>query len=240
MRINIHAGHNPDSKVACGAVGIIKESTEARAVKSLLIGYLRQAGHTVYDCTCDNGTSQSDILNKIIAKCNAHTVDLDVSIHFNSGAGDRVGNGKTTGTEVLIYSSASKAADQAKATCAAFAALGFRNRGVKVRSDLAVLRRTNAPAMLVECCFVDDADDAALYRADQAAQAIYTGITGSAPGYPAKVINSVLNVRAGTGTHYAKLGQLHKGDTVRIVETSGTWGRLIDGGWVALKHTKKI
>ena len=30
MIINVHAGHNPDGKVACGAVAIIKESTEAR------------------------------------------------------------------------------------------------------------------------------------------------------------------------------------------------------------------
>ena len=32
MRINVHAGHNPDGKIACGAIGIIKESTEARKV----------------------------------------------------------------------------------------------------------------------------------------------------------------------------------------------------------------
>ena len=29
MLFNIHAGHNPDGKVACGACGIVKESTEA-------------------------------------------------------------------------------------------------------------------------------------------------------------------------------------------------------------------
>ena len=27
MKINVHAGHNPDGKIACGAVGLIKEST---------------------------------------------------------------------------------------------------------------------------------------------------------------------------------------------------------------------
>ena len=33
MKINIHAGHNPDGKIACGAVELIKESTEERTVK---------------------------------------------------------------------------------------------------------------------------------------------------------------------------------------------------------------
>lgn len=49
MRFNIHAGHNPDGMVACGAIGIIKESTEARKVKDKLIVILRNAGHTAYD-----------------------------------------------------------------------------------------------------------------------------------------------------------------------------------------------
>ena len=86
MKINVHAGHNPDGKIACGAVGLIKESTQSRKVKGYVIKYLKAAGHTVYDCTCNNGTSQSDVLNRIGTKCNAHMVDLDVSIHFNSGA----------------------------------------------------------------------------------------------------------------------------------------------------------
>ena len=109
MKINVHAGHNPAGKVACGAVGLINESTEARRVKDEVISTLRQLGHTVYDCTVDNGTGQADVLKKIIAKCNAHAVDLDVSIHFNSGAGDKGGNGKTTGVECYVYSDASKA-----------------------------------------------------------------------------------------------------------------------------------
>lgn len=33
MRFTIHAGHNPDGKTACGAIGLIKESTENRRVK---------------------------------------------------------------------------------------------------------------------------------------------------------------------------------------------------------------
>lgn len=88
MILNIHAGHNPDGKVACGSVGILKESTEARKVKDLVISQLQRVGHTVYDCTVDNGSNQSDVLAKIVSECNSHSVDLDVSIHLNSGRND--------------------------------------------------------------------------------------------------------------------------------------------------------
>lgn len=176
MVINVHAGHNPDKKIACGAVGIIKESTEARKVVKYLIKYLKKYGHKVYNCTCNNGTSQSDVLSKIVAKCNKHKADLDVSIHFNSGAADQKGNGKTTGTEVLVYSEKSKAKPYATRICKEIESLGFKNRGVKIRTNLYVLRKTNAPALLVECCFVDDKDDCNLYNAKKMAKAIAQGI----------------------------------------------------------------
>lgn len=259
MIINVHAGHNPDGKTACGAVGLIKESTEARAVKNSVIAKLQSLGHTVYDCTCDNGTSQSDVLKKIVEKCNAHKVDLDVSIHFNSGAGDNGGNGMTTGTEVLVYSASSKAKSYAENTCKAIAELGFKNRGVKIRTDLYVLKRTTSPAMLIECCFVDDADDVKLYNVESMANAIVKGITGQAvaqaapqatpqaapsstsSSYMVKITASVLNVRAGAGTNYNVTTTVKKGQAYTIVAESNGWGKLKSGaGWISLKYTTRI
>lgn len=178
MRINVHAGHNPDGKTACGAIGFIKESTEARNVKNEVISQLRQLGHTVYDCTCENGTSKADVLGKIVRLCNAHEVALDVSIHFNAGAGDSKGNGKTTGVEAYVYDLGGKAASYAAGVCDAIADLGYKNRGVKCSKSLYVLKKTNAPAMLIECCFVDDKDDVAKYDYRAMADAIVYGITG--------------------------------------------------------------
>lgn len=178
MKINVHAGHNPDGKVACGAVGLIKESTENRAVKDKVIAKLQSLGHTVYDCTVEDGKNQSDVLQKIVTKCNANAVDLDVSIHFNSGAADKTGNGQTTGTEVFIYSSTSGAKVYADNICKAIATLGFKNRGVKTNQSLYVLKNTKADALLVECCFVDDADDVKKYDPESMATAIVKGITG--------------------------------------------------------------
>lgn len=178
MKINLSAGHNPDGKVACGAVGLIKESTEARKVTEEVIKRLQNLGHTVYDCTVNDGKSQSDVLSKIVAKCNAHKVDLDISIHFNSGASDKTGNGKTTGTEVLLYDSKNKAV--AEDIAKAISELGFKNRGIKYRTDLYFLKRTAAPALLIECCFVDDKDDINIYDHKKMAKAIVKGITGAA------------------------------------------------------------
>lgn len=190
MVINVHAGHNPDGKTACGAVGFIRESTEARRVKDKVIVQLRLQGHTVYDTTCENGTSQANVLTKIVNSCNTHKVDLDVSIHFNSGANDAGGNGKTTGTEVYVYSTSSKSKSYAENVCNAIAGLGFKNRGVKTSTSLYFLKHTSSPAMLIECCFVDDKDDVELYDYKEMADAIVYGITGKRVQ---KVVNSVVD-----------------------------------------------
>ena len=187
MIFNIHAGHNPAGKIACGAVGILNESKENRIVKNEVVRLLRLLGHTVYDCTVDDGKDATDILKRIVAKCNEHKVDLDVSIHFNSGVNDRSGNNKTTGTECWCYDIASKTATgYAEKIADAVSDLGFKNRGVKYSRGLYFLQKTKAQAVLIECCFVDDKDDAQLYDAQAMAEAIVFGLTGQR--YREKVI----------------------------------------------------
>ena len=177
MRFTVHAGHNPDNKVACGAIGLIKESTENRNVKNEVIRLLKEEGHTVYDCTVENGTSVSDIVNKQVSKMNSYSdIDLHISIHFNSGANDKTGNGKSTGVEVLVYNTSGTKYDTAKRICSKIEGLGYKNRGVKVRNDLGVLSKTKAQALLVECCFVDDKDDIDLYNYKRIAKAIVEGV----------------------------------------------------------------
>ncbi len=167
MILNVHAGHN--FKVP-GASGIFSETVEDRNVKNLVISKLQNLGHTVYDCTDENGTTQGKNLANIVAKCNAHSVDLDISIHFNSF------NGASYGVEVWQYSN--KTQEVAQNICNAIAKLGFKNRGVKTSTSLYVLKKTKAPAILIECCFCDSATDAALYNAETMANAIVKGLTG--------------------------------------------------------------
>ena len=247
MVINVHGGHNAK---ALGASGLLNEVAEDRKVKDLVIAQLRALGHTAYDCTDDDGATANACLKNIVAKCNSHSADLDVSIHFNAAANDPAGDGSTTGTEVLVYSASSAAAPYAANICAAIAALGFRNRGVKERPGLYVLKHTRAPALLVECCFVDDADDAALYNAEAMAAAIVQGITGQAApaapaeqpetpakaeGYPAQ-FQRWLNEGYGAGLDVDGLwGPKTKAGAVRALQTElnaqfGT-GLSVDGIW---------
>lgn len=173
MVINVHAGHNPHGKVACGAVGLISESLENRRVKDLVIDELRRMGHTVYDCTVENGLTQSDVLTKIVKKSNAHSVDLDLSIHFNASSSTAA-----NGAEVWVYNDKSKAVDKANDILNAICLLGFKNRGVKKSEKLYFLRKTKAPAIIIECCFVGSEKDVSLYNAEEMAAAIVYGITG--------------------------------------------------------------
>lgn len=179
MKINIHAGHNAPGKIACGAVGYLDESREARRVKERVKEKLRAVGHKVYDCTVNDGKSQGDVLRKIIQKCNAHKVNLDISIHFNALKMEKADE-KTKGTEVLLYKRGSKATRYAEKIVKSISEkLGLTNRGVKYNPNLYFLRNANAPAMLIEICFCDDADDVKKYDADKAANAIAEAIISS-------------------------------------------------------------
>lgn len=171
MKINVHAGHN--FKVP-GASGVFSETTEDRKVKDLVIAKLKTLGHTVYDCTDETATTVRGNLEAIVAKCNAHSVELDVSIHFNAF------DGTANGTEVCIYSESSASKNTAQKIANEIEKLGFkkRNGGISIRNGLYVLRHTNAPALLIECCFCDSKKDASLYKADTMANAIVKGITG--------------------------------------------------------------
>ena len=249
MKINVHAGHNPDGKVACGAVGLINESTEARAIKDYVIKYLKSDGHTVYDCTVNDGKSAADVLKKIVTKCNAHTVDIDVSVHLNSGANDKGGNGKSTGVEVLIYSDKSKAKDEAARICTKLATLGFKNRGVKVRSELYYLRKVSAPALLIEVAFCDDKDDVKIFNNNKAkigkliAEAIVNKTINIKPAEFKVRVKTDLNIRSGAGTDYPVVGCIKDNGTYTITDTSGNWGKLKSGaGWINIsdKYVNRV
>lgn len=172
---NIHAGHCPQGKGAYGAVGILKESVEDRLVKDEAIRLFKSQGHTVYDCTCEENTTQNGCLQKIVAKCNQHSVALDISIHLNSGRNDYKGDGKAGGVEVYNYDNRTKAISDR--ICKNIStALGITNRGSKESKNLYVLNNTKSPAILVECCFVDDRDDANRWDAKKCAKAIVEGV----------------------------------------------------------------
>jgi N-acetylmuramoyl-L-alanine amidase len=169
MKICINPGHTLNS-AGSGAIGIKVESTENRKVANEVIKLLRQEGHTVIESRVDNASSQNEYLKKCVEPANANNCDLFVSIHFNAF------NGRAFGTEVLVYSETSKAKDEAQRISNKISSLGYKNRGVKIRNDLYVLRHTKMPALLVECCFIDNLGDMNMYNPEDMAKAIVEGI----------------------------------------------------------------
>lgn len=164
-KYNIHAGHNWNVP---GASGCFSETKEDRIVKDKVIAMLRAEGHTVYDCTDDLGKTESQNLINIVNKCNQHSVDLDVSIHFNAF------NGQAHGVETLQYDN--RTGGVSGRICSKISSLGFTNRGIKDGSWLYVVRNTNSLAILIECCFCDNQGDANKYNSDTMARAIVEAI----------------------------------------------------------------
>lgn len=248
---NVHGGHN---FIVPGAKGLLDETTEDRKVTARVISALRNAGHTVYDCTDDSGRTQGQNLANIVAKCNAHPVDLNISNHLNAGGG--------TGVEVWCYNEKTK--DIAASICASVSsALGIPNRGVKYSKNLYVLRKTAGSAILVECCFVDNQNDASHWNADKCGDAIASAIAGktvagttsagsapaaaptpapSGPSYRAGTVYTLLadhlRVRTGPGTGYATKSR--KQLTVNAREHAYSNGTLKKGTRVTCKGVKRI
>lgn len=171
MRISVHGGHN--SIVQGANSGSRKEHVMDRAVKDALISKLRALGHTVYDDTDETGSTQNANLNNIVAKCNSHAVDLVISVHLNAY------NGSAHGVEVLYYDQSALAS---KVSAQLSKDIGWYNRGAKQRTDLAVLARTNAPAILLELGFIDNDSDMAKWNVDKIANSVIYAVTGQTAG----------------------------------------------------------
>ena len=106
---------------------------------------------------------------------NAEDVDLFVSIHRNSSETPAT----YSGVQTLVYDTNNdlvmSIADNINEE---LADVGFTNLGIDIRTDLAVLRRTNMPAIIVEVGFINNEADNELFdeRFNDIAYAIAAGI----------------------------------------------------------------
>jgi len=235
-----------------GARDIFVEELKTREIGKIVISDLETLNNTVVNCTVDSANSLNDSLQQRVDKANNANVDGYVSIHLNATPGGK-------GVEIYIHARGGKAEDNANKVLAELVKLGYVNRGVKVAKEslgynLFVLARTKAPAILIECGFVDSQEDCNRYNANNIAKAIVRGLTGqevkpvvkpivAAPQSNYKtVMASVLNVRAGQGTNFGVVGQLKQGDKVRVDQdfksgwTSIYFGN--HGGFVSTQYLK--
>lgn len=183
-RYSLHGGHN---SIVQGANFENRKNTfQIGKLKDAVAAKLRALGHTVYDDTDEVGATQSQNLNNIIRNSNSHAVDLVISFHLNASDG----NGQ--GVEVLYYDQKDLAA---KISAQLAKDIGWRDRGAKQRTDLAVLNGTKAPAILIELGFIDNESDMAKWNVDKIANSIVFALTGQTGGGAADLLKVKLVVQ---------------------------------------------
>ena len=100
---------------------------------------------------------ENDPITEEIKECNAFSPDLAVDIHNNAGGGD--------GGEVFYHHGGGKGKTLAENILAEMVKVGQNSRGIKTRVNsqgkdyYAFIRNTSCPAVIVECAFVDNAQD---------------------------------------------------------------------------------
>ena len=100
---------------------------------------------------------ENDTLSDEIKECNAFSPDLAVDIHNNAGGGD--------GAEVFHHYGGGIGKSLATNILDEITKLGQNSRGAKTRKNAAgrdyygFIREIFAPAVIVECAFVDNATD---------------------------------------------------------------------------------
>lgn len=172
MRILIIAGHG-GTPYDSGATGNgFQEAKLTREVANLLFTELKNV-KTVTPVMFD----QSKDAYKVVRAGGSlplSGIDYVLEIHFNAL------NGKAYGTEVLVKSNETGVGTET-AICKYMAQLGFTNRGIKRRDDLAVMntvKRNGISPALVEVCFIDSKKDIDIYTKNKVnvAKAIAKGV----------------------------------------------------------------
>ena len=100
---------------------------------------------------------ENDTISDEIKECNAFKPDLAIDIHNNAGGGD--------GAECFYHYAGGKGKTLAENVLAEIVKTGQNSRGIKTRVNsagkdyYAFIRETSAPAIIVECAFLDNSKD---------------------------------------------------------------------------------
>lgn len=175
--IAIDPGHNcaPDTGASYGRYS---EDAIVLAVAQQLATLCKDAGIKTIWCLPKSATSVIDSLSKRCRASNDGGATIYVSLHCNAAE-------PTTGArgcETYATSTAGKAI--ATNVNRELTSLGWKDRGVKSTLDAGVppyvIRNTDAIAILTEICFIDAAEDTAIFNqkgSKTIAQAIFNGLT---------------------------------------------------------------
>lgn len=142
-----------------GAAKLIDEVDEARRVVDRVTAILTAGGVETIKFHDDTSKTQAKNLATIVTFHNKQVRALDVSVHFNAARYTEAARG----CEVLHYDGKTRV-QATRLSKAISKAGGLQNRGAKARTNLAFLRNTHKPALLIELCFVDSAADVKAYK----------------------------------------------------------------------------
>ena len=179
IKIYIDQGHNPQNPNAGAEGNGLREQDIVFRVGIELAELLRSNPNfevRLSRPTADTqiGTSNSTSLRLRVSDANAWGADYFISLHTNASSIP-----SATGSEAFAFSRPSAAFTLGEDILTNLSRVtGLRNRGMQVRTNLYVLRKTAMPAVLVELGFITNESDAALMnnRPDLFARGIYDGI----------------------------------------------------------------
>lgn len=179
IKIYIDQGHNPVNPNAGAEGNGLREQDLVYNIGQELAARLRRNGS--FEVRLSRPTAETQIgssnntsLRLRVKDANAWGADYFISLHTNASE-----NASASGCEAFAYAEGTPAFRLGEDILAGLtAATGLRNRGMKVRPGLYVLKKTVMPAVLVELGFITNPRDAFLMRdsPNLFADGIYRGI----------------------------------------------------------------
>lgn len=165
--ILIACGHDNYGNGGCVNPKYGTEQQYTREFSKTLTKSLREKGHTVtvFNVYHTSRSLYTCLSRNMIDKNNLKKYDYIIELHFNAGVNDKKGNGRITGTEILITKENGDE-DMIRRILSSLNHIGLKSRGIKYRTDLYnmnICKRLGVKYMLWEVCFMDDEDDMQFY-----------------------------------------------------------------------------
>ena len=179
IKIYIDQGHNPQNPNAGAEGNGLREQDIVFKIGIELAELLNNNGNFETRLSRPNdvtqiGTSNTTSLQLRVSDANSWGADYFISLHTNASEIE-----SASGSEAFAYSRQSEAFDLGEDILYWLnLTTGLPNRGMFVRTNLYVLRKTNMPAVLIELGFISNPYDANLMNTQPGifAAGIYNGI----------------------------------------------------------------